>query len=241
MSVKLIDNEAFYGYRVRRTVDGKLYQEYLSLKKAGKRMGPTLRKKVENVAKKRDVELEAEQKAAKIARKAERCFHDDGSVKGISFLKKKEKSGNLTPIFQVGIASEVDGKIVCTSFSVNAHGLDGAWDKAVVSYAKHKNIKKASKLYKQIAAAMPQVDLSDVKAAAEKVAKKKAAAKKKTVAKKKAPAKKKAAAKKAPMKKAPAKKKAAAKKAPVKKKALAKKKAPAKKKAAAKKKVAKKK
>ena len=37
MSVKLLDNDAFYGYRVRRTVDAKLYQEYFSLKKNGKR------------------------------------------------------------------------------------------------------------------------------------------------------------------------------------------------------------
>ena len=227
MSVKLIDNEAFYGYRVRRTVDGKLYQEYLSLKKDGKRMGPTLRKKVEASAKKRDAELEAEQKQAKVARKAERCFHNDGTVKGISFLKKKEKSGNLTPIFQVGIASEIDDKIICTSFSVNAHGLEGAWDKAVVSYAKHKNIKKTTKLYKQIAAAMPKVDLSDVKAAAEKVAKKKAAAKKKATPKKKPAAK---------AKKAVAKKKAVVKKAAVKKKPAAKAKSAAVKKKTAKKK-----
>ena len=38
MSVKLLDNQAFYGYRVRRTVDGKLYQEYFSLKDSGKRL-----------------------------------------------------------------------------------------------------------------------------------------------------------------------------------------------------------
>ena len=47
VSVKLLDNEAFYGYRVRRTVNGKLYQEYFSLKKEGKRLGPRLRKQVE--------------------------------------------------------------------------------------------------------------------------------------------------------------------------------------------------
>ena len=191
MSVKLIDNDAFYGFRVRRTVDGKLFQEYLTLKKGGKRMSATLRKKVEAEAKIRDVELQEEQKNVKIARKAERCFHSDGSVKGISFLKKKEKSGNITPIFQVGIASVVDGKIVCTSFSINAHGLKGAWAKAVSSYTMHKDIKKGSKLYKKIDKAIPDVDLSDVIAAAEKVAKKKAAAKKKTAAKKKSPKKKK--------------------------------------------------
>ena len=51
MSVKLLDNEAFYGYRVRRTVNGKLYQEYFSLKKGGKRMGPKLRKLAQAEAK----------------------------------------------------------------------------------------------------------------------------------------------------------------------------------------------
>ncbi len=227
MSVKLIDNDAFYGYRVRRTVDGKLYQEYLTLKKAGKRMGAAAQKKVLNQAKARDLELETAQKKAKESKKAERCFHDDGSVKGISFLKKKEKSGNLTPIFQVGIASEVDDKIVCTSFSVNAHGLEEAWLKAVEAYAHHKKIKKGTKLYKQLLAGMPKVDLKGT-------GKKKVAAKKKATAKKAAP-KKKVAAKKSAVKKA-AVKKTAVKKAAPKKKVAAKKAAP--KKAAAKKKVA---
>ena len=231
MSVKLIDNDAFYGYRVRRTVDGKLFQEYLSLKKDGKRMGPKLRKEVLKTAEARDEELLAMQKKAKVANKAKRCFHDNGSVRGISFLKKHEKSGSITPIFQVGISSEETGKIVCTSFSANAHGLKGAWEKAVASYCEHKQIRKGTKLYKEILAAMPNVDLADVEKAAKKVAAAKAkAAKAKAAAKKKAPAKKKAAAKK----KAPAKKKAVAKKAPAKKKAVAKK-APAKKKATKKK------
>ena len=50
MSVKLIDNQAFYGFRVRRTVNGKLYQEYMSLKKAGKRLGPRQTRSVERLA-----------------------------------------------------------------------------------------------------------------------------------------------------------------------------------------------
>ena len=253
MSVKLIDNDAFYGYRVRRTVDGKLYQEYLSLKKDGKRMGPSLQKQVENKAKKRDAELELAQRKAKESKKGERCFHSDGTIKGISFLKKKEKSGNLTPIFQVGIASELDNKIVCTSFSVNAHGLQGAWMKAVEAFIKHKKIKKGTKLYKQILAAMPKADMKGVKAPAKKkvavkkkvVAKKKVTTKKKVAPKKKAAVKKKVAAKKRPVakKKAAVKKKAVAKKkAPVKKKTVTKKKAPIKKKVTVKKKaVAKKK
>ena len=265
MSVKLIDNEAFYGYRVRRTVDGKLYQEYFSLKAKNEKTGKTKRvagkdkKAVELVAIARDEELKILQAKARDKNKADRSFREDGTVKGISFLKKREKSGNVTPIFQVGIASDVENKIVCTSFSVNSHGLKGAWEKAVESYTYHKNIGKNTKLFKQIMASMPTVDLSDVpaagtvkKAAAKKAPAKKAAVKKAAV--KKAPAKKKAAAKKAPAKKALAKKAVAAKKAPAKKAAVKKtagkkaaakkapakkavaKKAPAKKKAAGKKK-----
>jgi len=101
MSVKLLDNEAFYGYRVRRTVNGKLYQEYFSLKKGGKRIGPRLRKQVELEANVRDEELVQEQARVKKKLKAIRCFNDNGSVKGISYLLKTEKSGTVTPIFQI--------------------------------------------------------------------------------------------------------------------------------------------
>ena len=157
MSVKLLDNQAFYGYRVRRTVDGKLFQEYYSLKENGKRLQGAKRKAIENQAIARDQELEIAQQKAREANKDERCFNPDGSVKGISYLLKTEKSGNLTPIFQVGIASELQRKTVCTSFSLNAHGSDGAWEKAVDAYARHKSIKRNSKLYKRLKVAMPRV------------------------------------------------------------------------------------
>lgn len=157
MSVKLLDNEAFYGYRVRRTVNGKLYQEYFSLKRDGKRMGPRLRKQVEGEARQRDDELATEQQKIKKRLKAERCFNPDGSVKGISYLLKTEKSGTVTPIFQIGIASELENKIVCTSFSLNAHGKEQAWRKAVDAYAKHKLIGKNSKLYKKLIKSIPKV------------------------------------------------------------------------------------
>ena len=157
MSVKLLDNQAFYGYRVRRTVDGKLYQEYFSLKENGKRLNGAKKKAIEAAAQARDLELEREQTKAREAAKDVRCFNADGSVKGISYLLKTEKSGNLTPIFQVGIASEVERKTVCTSFSLNAHGRNGAWEKAVDAYAKHKSIKRNSKLYKKLKSAMPRV------------------------------------------------------------------------------------
>lgn len=157
MSVKLLDNQAFYGYRVRRTVDGKLYQEYFSLKENGKRLVGAKKKAIEEAAMARDQELEQAQNKAREAAKDVRCFNSDGSVKGISYLLKTEKSGNLTPIFQVGIASEVERKTVCTSFSLNAHGREGAWEKAVDAYARHKSIKRNSKLYKKLKSAMPRV------------------------------------------------------------------------------------
>lgn len=157
MSVKLLDNDAFYGYRVRRTVNGKLYQEYFSLKKQGKPLGPRLRKKVELQATQRDAELAEEQAKVKKKLKSIRCFNADGSVKGISYLLKTEKSGTVTPIFQIGIASELDNKIVCTSFSLNAHGKEQAWHKAVDAYAKHKLIRKNTKLYKKLLAGMPKL------------------------------------------------------------------------------------
>jgi hypothetical protein len=157
LSVKLLDNEAFYGYRVRRTVSGKLYQEYFSLKNNSKRVGTRLQKQVERQAIARDQELMGEQKRMKKKLKADRCFNHNGSVRGISYLMKTEKSGSVTPIFQVGIASELEEKVVCTSFSLNAHGKKQAWSKAVDAYAKHKLIRKSSKLYKDLVKAIPRV------------------------------------------------------------------------------------
>ena len=156
MSVNLLDNDAFYGYRVRRTVDAELFQEYFSLKSAGKRVREAARNKIYSLAQERDDELLEQQIKAKKANKAQRCFNENGSVKGISFLLKTEKSGTETPIFQVGIASDVEEKIICTSYSINAHGKDLAWKKAVDTFAKHKAIGKGTKLYMQLLAAMPK-------------------------------------------------------------------------------------
>lgn len=155
MSVKLLDNEAFYGFRVRRTVDGKLYQEYFSLKESGERMVGRARKTVEQSALRRDQELAQLQEKMRERNKADRCFNIDGSVRGISYLLKTEKSGAVTPIFQLGIASDLEQKIVCTSFSLNAHGGEEAWRKAIDTYARHKVIRKNTKLYRQLLAAQP--------------------------------------------------------------------------------------
>jgi hypothetical protein len=160
VSVKLIDNEAFYGYRVRRAVNGELYQEYFSLKQNGKRFSARQSRLVGKEAYRRDDELAEAQHKSKQSRKSELCFNRDGSVKGISYLMKREKSGNLTPIFQIGIASDLEEKIICTSFSLNAHGKSGAWRKAVEAYAKHKSIRKNTKLYKKLVCSMPRVRVS---------------------------------------------------------------------------------
>ncbi|MEX1665329.1 hypothetical protein [Zhongshania arctica] len=157
MSVKLLDNKAFYGYRVRRTVAGKLYQEYFSLKTGGSRLEGKKKKDIEKEALARDVVLEAQQNRYLDETKEDRCFKSDGTVRGISYLLKTEKSGNLTPIFQVGVASKVENKTVCTSFSLNAHGSDDAWNRAVEAYAKHKTIRKNTKLYQRLLKAMPNV------------------------------------------------------------------------------------
>lgn len=173
MSVKLLDNDAFYGYRVRRTVNSKLFQEYFSLKQSGKRINGTVKKQIEKKAFNRDNELASSQSKAKQANKADRCFNANGSVRGISYLVKTEKSGTKTPIFQLGIASELDGKIICTSYSINAHGKEHAWNLAVTTFAKHKGVSKGSKLYKQLIAAMPkQAANAKVKKSAAKTSKK---------------------------------------------------------------------
>ncbi len=155
MSVKLLDNAAFYGYRVRRTVNGKQYQEYFSLKQDGDRLQGRARKAVEQAALQRDNELAELQDKTRERLKADRCFNSDGSIRGISYLMKTEKSGAVTPIFQLGIASELESKIVCTSFSLNAHGSEEAWRKAIDTYARHKVIRKNTKLYRQLLAAKP--------------------------------------------------------------------------------------
>lgn len=158
MSVKLIDNDAFYGYRVRRTVSGQVYQEYFSLKRDGERLKGRARQRVERAALQRDAELAEQQLKLRERDKADRCFKYDGSVRGISYLMKTEKSGAVTPIYQLGIASELEQKIVCTSFSLNAHGSEEAWRRAVEAYARHKVIRKNTKLYKRLLAARPADD-----------------------------------------------------------------------------------
>ena len=114
------------------------------------------RTEVKEVAEKRDAELAQVQ--AKSKEKADREINLDeaGQVKGILCRLKKEKSGSMTPVFQVGIMSRVTGKIVNTTVSINKHGIEGAWNKAVDFYCQHKNISKRTKVYKDLIARCPK-------------------------------------------------------------------------------------
>ena len=54
MSVELLDTTRFHGFRVRRQIAGKTYQEYFSLKKDGKRVRGAGRAAVKLQAEERD-------------------------------------------------------------------------------------------------------------------------------------------------------------------------------------------
>lgn len=155
MSVELLDTPRFHGFRVRRQIGGRTYQEYFSLKEGGKRIRGARRAEIKARAEARDAELAAEQQKAR--EKAAREVHVDeqGRVRGILFRMKTEKSGTRTPVFQIGIMSTLENKIVNTTVSIHLHGLENAWQKAVEFYARHKKISKRSKAWKELLGAGP--------------------------------------------------------------------------------------
>ena len=150
MSVELLDSARFYGFRVRRQISGKTYQEYFSLRKNGKKLTGSEKAKVKALVEKRDaalgrMQVKAKADAAKLA-----IFSEGERIRGILFRMKKEKSGTLTPVFQIGIMSDRLQKIVNTTVSINMHGLKDAWQRAVDFYAFHKRIPKQSVIYKKL-------------------------------------------------------------------------------------------
>ena len=155
MSVELLDTTRFHGFRVRRQIAGKTYQEYFSLKKDGKRLRGADRAKIKAAAEARDVQLEKQQSKAKTEAAKNAIFDKGGKVRGILFRMKTEKSGTKTPVFQIGIMSAKADKIVNTTVSINLHGLKGAWTKAVDFYVEHKKISKRSDIYKKLLRAQP--------------------------------------------------------------------------------------
>jgi len=155
MSVELLDTTRFHGFRVRRQIAGKTYQEYFSLKENGKRVRGAARAAVKAKAEDRDAVLAKMQAKAKAEAAKTALFDKNGKVRGILFRMKTEKSGTRTPVFQIGIMSAKAGKIVNTTVSINLHGLQGAWAKAVDFYIDHKKISKRSKIYQQLMKAQP--------------------------------------------------------------------------------------
>ena len=155
MSVELLDTTRFHGFRVRRQIAGKTFQEYFSLKANGKRLRGADRAKVKAKAEARDAVLARQQAKAKQEAEQAALFDTKGKVRGILFRMKTEKSGTRTPVFQIGIMSTKLDKIVNTTVSINLHGLKGAWQKAVDFYAEHKKISKRSAIYKKLLRAQP--------------------------------------------------------------------------------------
>ncbi len=155
MSVELLDTTRFHGFRVRRQIAGKTYQEYFSLKANGKRLRGAARAEIKEAAETRDAVLANKQAKAKAAAAKTALFDKSGKVRGILFRMKTEKSGTRTPVFQIGIMSSKVDKIVNTTVSINLHGLKGAWQKAVDFYISHKKISKRSQTYKKLLKAQP--------------------------------------------------------------------------------------
>lgn len=155
MSVELLDTPRFHGFRVRRQIAGKTYQEYFSLKAEGKRLRGPKRASIREQAELRDAELERLQTAAREKAAREVDIDAKGHVRGILFRLKREKSGTRTPVFQIGIMSAREGKIVNTTVSINRHGLEDAWKRAIDFYAEHKNINKRARAYRDLQGAMP--------------------------------------------------------------------------------------
>ena len=79
-----------------------------------------------------------------------------GQIRGILCRLKKEKSGTMTPVFQVGVMSRLRGKIVNTTVSITRHGRVEAWQRAVNFYCEHKKIGKRTKTYKELISRCPK-------------------------------------------------------------------------------------
>lgn len=156
MSVELLDNPRFYGYRVRRQIEGKTYQEYFSLKENSKRLRGARKNEVKVVADARDAELKALQQKQRDKNDREIQLDESGQIKGILCRMKREKSGTLTPVFQVGVMSRVREKIVNTTVSITRHGRVEAWQRAVDFYCEHKRIGKRTKAYKDLISRCPK-------------------------------------------------------------------------------------
>ena len=155
MSVELLNSRRFHGFRVRRQIDNETYQEYFTLKREGRLVRGAARAEVRRQAEDRDAQLARTQRAARERAMREVHVDADGRVRGILFRWKKGRNGNRSPLFQVGITSLLSGDVVNTTVSINLHGLDEAWRRAVDFYAKHRRIPKGSDAYRELLRARP--------------------------------------------------------------------------------------
>ena len=155
MSVEYLDTSGFHGFRVRRQIDNKTYQEYFSLKEGGRRMRGAARARVRRAAEDRDAELASSQRNARVRAARAVHFDDRGRVRGILYRRKKEKNGRTTPLFQISIHSTREERLVNTTVSIWSHGLDEAWRRAIDFYARHKEIPRHSTAYRRLLAAKP--------------------------------------------------------------------------------------
>ncbi len=155
MSVELLDSDRFHGFRVRRQIAGETYQEYFSLKDNGKRLRGKTRAAVRRRADARDAELAGLQRERREKARKQIQVVAKGRVRGILCRLKAEKSGSQTPVFQIGVMSQVSDKIVNTTVSINRYGTAVAWRKAVEFFAHHKQLNKRSRAYNELLAAEP--------------------------------------------------------------------------------------
>ena len=91
MSVELLDNPRFYGFRVRRQIGGKTYQEYFSLKENSKRIRGAKKSEVKALAETRDAELKVLQQKRRDKNDREINLDETGQIKGILCRMKREK------------------------------------------------------------------------------------------------------------------------------------------------------
>ena len=159
MSVELLNTHRFHGFRVRRQIENETYQEYFSLKREGRLMRGAARAEVRRRAEDRDAELARTQRAARESTMREVHVGTDGHVRGILLRWKKGKSGKPSPLFQVGITSLLTGNVVNTTVSINLHGFDEAWQRAVDFYARHRRIFEGSEAYRELRRAKPSPTL----------------------------------------------------------------------------------
>ena len=113
------------------------------------------RAEVRRQAEDRDAQLARAQRMARERAMREVHVDADGHVRGIVFRWKKGRNRKSSPLFQVGITSLLSGDVVNTTVSINLHGLDVAWRRAVDFYAKHRRIPTGSDAYQELLRAKP--------------------------------------------------------------------------------------